>query len=212
MPAVGADHQVGTDFRLADFGFRPHADDPAALLDEIGRLRLHHQMEAGVAPAAVGEKIEEIPLRHEGDEFAGAGQPGEFRHRDGDIADLADKALDLAMRQAQERLEQSQFLHQVQRRGMDGVAAEIAQEIRVFLQYDHIDAGAGQEVGQHHAGRPAADDATLRGECVCAHVSSNAIEALDVPPARSDDSIIPPRRRRRRGDRGRLPTRRPDGG
>ena len=51
-----------------------------------------------------------------------------------------------------------------------------------FLQHDHIDAGACQEVPQHHAARPAADDATLRGECVYAHETPQGGRSLEVPP------------------------------
>jgi hypothetical protein len=43
---------------------------------------------------------------------------------------------------------------------MHGVAAEVAEEIRVLLQHHDIDAGAPQEIAEHHARRPAADDAT----------------------------------------------------
>ena len=64
------------------------------------------------------------------------------------------------MRQLQELVQQTEFVHQLERRGMDGVAAKIAQEIAVLLQHDDIDAGARQQKAEHHAGRPAADDAT----------------------------------------------------
>ena len=35
---------------------------------------------------------------------------------------------------------------------MDRVAAEVAQEVRVLLQHDDIDAGTGQKVAGHHPG------------------------------------------------------------
>ena len=43
---------------------------------------------------------------------------------------------------------------------MHGVAAEVAEEIRMLLQHHDIDAGAPQEIAEHHARRSAADDAT----------------------------------------------------
>lgn len=43
---------------------------------------------------------------------------------------------------------------------MDRVAAEVAEEIPVVLQHDHVDAGPGHEQAEHHAGRAATDDAT----------------------------------------------------
>jgi hypothetical protein len=42
---------------------------------------------------------------------------------------------------------------------MYGVAAEIPEEVGVFFQHDRIDAGAPQQISQHHAGGATADDA-----------------------------------------------------
>jgi hypothetical protein len=42
---------------------------------------------------------------------------------------------------------------------MDGVAAEVAQKIVMFFEDGDVDAGAGKQVGKHHAGGAAADDA-----------------------------------------------------
>ena len=36
---------------------------------------------------------------------------------------------------------------------MDGVAAEVAQEVGVLLEHHDIDAGARQQIAEHHAGR-----------------------------------------------------------
>src|SRR6185312_4072096 len=59
-------------------------------------------------------------------------------------------------------LGEAEFVHDLQRRGMHSVAAEIAQEISVLLQNQRLHAGTGEQVAGHHAGRPAADNATLR--------------------------------------------------
>ena len=42
---------------------------------------------------------------------------------------------------------------------MHGVAAKIAEEIRVLFQHHDIDPGAPEQIAEHHAGGPAADDA-----------------------------------------------------
>ena len=63
------------------------------------------------------------------------------------------------MRQFQEPVDQPEFVHHLQRRGMHGVAAKIAEEIGMLLQHDHVDASAAEQIAQHHAGGPAADDA-----------------------------------------------------
>ena len=44
---------------------------------------------------------------------------------------------------------------------MDGVAAEVSEEVGVLLEDRHADAGTRQEEAQHHAGRSAARDHAL---------------------------------------------------
>jgi hypothetical protein len=44
---------------------------------------------------------------------------------------------------------------------MDRVAAEVAEEVRVLLEDDDVDAGAGEEQAQHQARRTTARDAAL---------------------------------------------------
>ena len=73
------------------------------------------------------------------------------------------------MRLLEKFIEQPEFVHQLQRRRMDGVAAKIAQEIGVLFQHDDVDAGARQQKAEHHAGRSAAGDAALRREVRCYH-------------------------------------------
>ena len=41
-----------------------------SLADQIDDLGVHPQIERRVAPAVLGEEIEKIPLRHEGEELA----------------------------------------------------------------------------------------------------------------------------------------------
>ena len=67
--------------------------------------------------------------------------------------------LQALMRQFQEAVDQPELVHHLQRRGMHGVAAKIAEEVGVLLQHHDIDAGASEQVTEHHAGRAAADDA-----------------------------------------------------
>ena len=80
------------------------------------------------------------------------------------VAELGAEARHFLVRQLQEFVEQAELVHHVQRRGMDGVAAEVAQEVAVLLQHDGPHAGARQQEAQHHAGRPAAHDAALGGD------------------------------------------------
>src|SRR5947209_5916223 len=62
MPTVAADHQRGADFEIAAGRLGAQPDDAAALLDQVGGLRLHMQVEARIALAVLGEEIEEVPL------------------------------------------------------------------------------------------------------------------------------------------------------
>jgi hypothetical protein len=68
----------------------------------------------------------------------------------------------LLVRQLEELLQQAKLVHQFERGRMDGVAAEVAQEIGVFFQHDDIDAGARKQQAQHHAGRTAPNNTACR--------------------------------------------------
>jgi hypothetical protein len=110
------------------------------------------------------QEIEEVPLRHQRDEFAVRRQMAEIRQHDGGVADLAAEVIDARMRQLEKVVEQAELVHQFQGRGMDGVAAEIAQEIGVLFQHRDAHAGARQQIAEHHAGGSAADDASCGGD------------------------------------------------
>ena len=56
------------------------ACDASVLLDELGRVGLHAQVECFVTLALLGEEIQEVPLWHQGHEFAVRRQMAEIRH------------------------------------------------------------------------------------------------------------------------------------
>jgi hypothetical protein len=61
----------------------------------------------------------------------------------------------------QKLLQETKFVHQLQGRRVDGVTAEVAQEIGMLLKDDSVDPGTGEQKPQHHAGRtPTGDAAT----------------------------------------------------
>src|SRR5262249_26627112 len=95
----------------------------------------------------------------EREELAAGGQMGEVGDGDEDAADLGPQYLHLLMRQGEKGLDEPELVHHLEGRGMDGVAAEVTEEVCVLLQHDHVHAGAGEEKAQHHAGGPAAHDA-----------------------------------------------------
>ncbi len=59
------------------------------------------------------------------------------------------------VRAAQEVFEYSKLIHQFKGGGMDGIAPEVPEEIGVFFEDLHVDAGASEQEAQHHAGRSA---------------------------------------------------------
>ena len=83
-----------------------------------------------------------------------------IRNGDGIVADLTLEFAHLLMRTFEELLQEAEFMNDVERRGVNGVATKVAQEILVLLQHDDIDAHTRQQKPQHHAGRSAAGDAT----------------------------------------------------
>ncbi len=89
---------------------------------------------------------------------------GEIGDRDRLAADHGGKLLDFLMGQLEERLEQAELVHDLERRGVDGVAAEVAEEILVLLQHHDVDTGAGQQKSEHHAGGSASGNAAARGD------------------------------------------------
>jgi hypothetical protein len=68
----------------------------------------------------------------------------------------------LCMGACEEFIQKTQLVDQFQGRGVDGVAAEVAQEIGVFLQDEYLDARSRQQKTQHHSRRPTADDDTWK--------------------------------------------------
>ena len=83
----------------------------------------------------------------------------EIGKRDPLVADLRRELAHFLVRQLEERLEQAKLVHDLQRRGMDGIAAEVAQEVRMLFEHGHLDARAREQKSEHHACGSAAGDA-----------------------------------------------------
>ena len=100
-------------------------------------------MERRVALAAVGEKVEKVPLRHQRNELAASRQISEIGELIWVTVEECADVQRFLVRQFEEIIEQAEFCHHVQRRGMNSVAAEIAQEVCMFFEHDDVDPGAG---------------------------------------------------------------------
>jgi len=88
------------------------------------------------------------------------------------VADKAPQLIGLLMWTLEEIFEQPELVHHLERRGMDGVAAEVAQEIGMLLEHQDVDAGAGEEEAKHHPGRSAAGDRAMRNDGLVCHLAS----------------------------------------
>src|SRR5450755_2344581 len=64
---------------------------------------------------------------------------------------------------------------------MHGIAAKIAQKIRVLFQYQGLYAGAPQQIAEHHAGRTTADDAALNTKRFGHGVSNHTRSSFGQP-------------------------------
>ena len=71
---------------------------------------------------------------------------------------------DLLVREGEKGFEDAQFVHDVEGGGMDGVAAEVAEEVFVFFKDGDVDALTGEQEAEHDAGGASADDAAGGGE------------------------------------------------
>ena len=159
---VGADDEVGTDLAhvatLADL----HAGDAIALDDEVDDLGLGDDVKRREGSSSLDEKIEEVPLRHEGHERTLHRQAREVRERELLAADLTVDLAIFGVRPREERVEQAEFVQHFESRGVNRVAAEVAKKVRVLLEHPDVDAGAAQQVAQHHARRATAGNHTRR--------------------------------------------------
>ncbi len=79
----------------------------------------------------------------------------------GVAADEPAYAPNLVVRPLEQPVEQAELREYPQSRGMDGVAAEVAQEVAMLLEDGDGHPGAREEQARDHPGRAAADDAEI---------------------------------------------------
>src|SRR5262249_58554753 len=116
----------------------------AVALEEPRHFGVPQQAKRRKRRCATRDELEKIPLRHERDERELCRQPLQRQHERLPCRRLQLHARDAAMRKLEKLVGVSQLVHQLQRRGMNGIAAEIPQEIAVLLEYHDLDAGASE--------------------------------------------------------------------
>ena len=164
VPAVGTDNEIGDDCEGAGGSPRPKAGDASVLFNEFGRLALHAKRKGWIALGVTGDEIEKIPLRHQHDELASGRQVREIGDRHSLIADDPAQPARFLMGPGEKLGKKPELMNDFEGRGMDRVAAKVAEEIGVFLENDDVDAGPCQEKAEHHAGRAAAGNTALRSD------------------------------------------------
>ena len=162
MPSVGAHREIRADLERAVRRLRGHAEHAPAVADEVDDLRFHLEVEGRVGAPLFGEEVEEVPLRHQDEEAASRGQPGEVRDHDALLPDVAPELADLLVRPPKEALQPAQLGDNLESGRVDSVAAEVAEEVRVLFEHDHVDARAREQEAERHARGSAAGDAASR--------------------------------------------------
>ena len=145
MAAVAAYGEGGVDFDGAGGRVGADADDAmAGVFDEAGGLVLHEEVEGGVVCGLGGEEVEEVPLGHEGDEFCVGGEVGEVGDGKVFAADGEDELGDLLVGKGEEGVEDAELVHEFEGGGVDGVAAEVAEEVFVLFEDGDVDGRRGR--------------------------------------------------------------------
>ena len=106
----------------------------------------------------IREKVEEIPLGHEGHKFALRRDVAEVGRLEGGISDDNSHRLNPLMGYLEELPEQAKFAEHFERGGVHGVAAKVAVEVLVLFEHRDFNTLARQQIREHHARGPAADD------------------------------------------------------
>ena len=83
------------------------AVDAAIAANEIGRFRVHHELESWKLLGLLSDEIEKVPLRHEHQELAAPGHVAEIGHRDRRFAKARPQLMNLVMRHLEECVEQA---------------------------------------------------------------------------------------------------------
>ena len=85
---------------LSEFLSRPHSNHPFVFDDQVIDLCRHFKLESGIMPCVLNDKIQKIPLWHEGNETAVRRQMGKIRDLQKIVADLPAEGSRLLVRAA----------------------------------------------------------------------------------------------------------------
>ena len=109
--SVLSDDQVAADARLAVGSPGDDAGDAAVLLDQIGDLGLHYQPKGRITFCLCGNEIQEVPLRHHGNELSPHRQVAEVGDHRFHSAEADIHRWCRLMRSLQQPVIQSELIH-----------------------------------------------------------------------------------------------------
>jgi len=145
MAPIGANDEFGPDYQLPVLRSRPHSDHPFVFDDQVIDLCRHFKLESGIMPCVLNDKIQKIPLWHEGNETAVRRQMGKICDLQKIVANLSAERSRFLVGAAQELRQEPEFVHDFERRGMDRIPAEVTQEIGMLFEDYDGDSGSGQK-------------------------------------------------------------------
>src|SRR4029077_3786934 len=195
MPAICPQSQIRANFqnslRRPLRGLGENSHNAAIFLDQFRDLGLHAQMKLRVSLCLFRDEVQEIPLRHQRDEFAVRRQVRKVGDDHADVLDLAAELGQFLMRPAQELIENSKLVHQFQGRGMNRVSAKVTQEIRVLLQDHNIHTSTREQEPRNHPRRSPAHHTAASSHLLNGKVCSFHRESSLASPAVPDFASIP---------------------
>lgn len=153
---------------------RNNAGGDSVALEKVDYLPAHTEREGWKFSGFGCKKIQEIPLRHQGDVLGARGQMREVCHRDVVIANATRRLCHLGVTNLQKLVEKSKLVEKFERGRVNGVSPKVPEKILMLFKNGNRNARTGQEKTEHDASRTAADDATgcLSGGLVWAdHIS-----------------------------------------
>ena len=116
VPTVAAYGESGWNFdRARGCVSADTGDGSVSLLDEAGSLPAHAKCERREARCFGGEKVEEVPLRHESDEFGLCGEVREVGYVEALATDDGREAGDLGVGNSKEFVEEAELMQELKR-------------------------------------------------------------------------------------------------
>src|SRR5438132_5144065 len=193
ISAVRTHYEISAHFDRPIGSICPNTPHAPRLLHEPGYLGLHHKIKFGIASRVLGEKVEKIPLWHQGDETAVGRQVSEVCNGHPQLADLRAELVDFLMRQPEKLFEQPKVVRHLERRWVNRIVAKVAQEIRMLFKNQNFDAVARKQVSQHHAGWSAPGDTTVHGNCLshCSKVAWVLADRVQNEPSSEHRALHP---------------------